>query len=386
MATATKATKTGKLEKSSEDKIHIIPLSDIDADWAWNSRAEIDRSQSGSEERTAFAGLLISLAKEGQDTPVRLFPNPDTAKGAKKYCLAAGFQRLAALKELANPAPETITLLNKEGELTLSEIDLLKTKIPTVEATIDVDMTPATARRYNLRENLLRSGLHASDICFGVSDILSTTPQASSREIAAIIGRSQDYANDLTKIAKTVNGKLRKGDLYHNSPATTILEAWRRHPVKPTIRQMIDIGGEPDKETQRQKYLECVNVTRANGDAKKKGPGAWVPNAAKDAARIGDMLGTLERARLIRVDAGLFTEDHIADLLLPLKRLPAIAEGTEKKPAVTSEQYATIAQAAAKAFSDALAGNSLAVQEEARKAREKADATSTEEEIVDVEE
>lgn len=259
------ATKKAAATKVNEDVIVHIPLSEIDADFKWNSRSGILSEDSGDDERSNFSELKSSIRANGQDTPVDV----RLKKSGKGYLLTTGFRRFTALKQIA---------------------DEDKNKTATVKAIVRND-NEVQARARNLRENAARDNLKGADLAYGVHDLYTQYKAAggapSSVSISAELGKNQGYINRLMNIMQKCK--------------PSITQTWREAPFAITVNEMLEISKyEPDR--QEKAFEELLKAKGGKAGDATRGKDGWIDTAVKKAETVGQLLGSLEKAGLINTD------------------------------------------------------------------------------------
>ena len=293
--------------KVSPMLVQVLALSDVFFDWTWNARKAVDEGDAKTD-TTGFSGIVQNIAIEGQKQPIVVRPNPSFGKrgqpGAScRYSCVSGFTRGKAIGEIASGAHDT--LLHAAAGMTHVAINKLHTDKPTILAFVRA-MTEAEARKENLEENLQRSSLSAPDIAFGVARLREAMPTATDGEVAAIVGRSQQYVAKLKRIYDGLSGAMIPAGTLSKAQAkeVSVLEAWRTEPKKDGItNDFLESIARDEKMTARDKanaYIAKVNHkvdSEDDGPKKKKQGkgGVWVENAAIDAEAFGVRLGNLMR-------------------------------------------------------------------------------------------
>ena len=288
---------------AKEEKIVLVPLKDIFADLAWNSRSG-DFAGDTKEEENSFKELIASIKDSGgvNKDAVKLRPKGN----AGKYALVAGFRRYFAIKAIAEEQG------NKE---------------PVIRALVE-DLDELTARQENVRENVARASLKGADLAWSLLEIrnqyLAKKVEPTDIMITNSVGMNQSYGNKLLRIATGVK------------PA--IFKAWRESKLPLTIPEMLAVS-KVDPQRQQEEYDSLM---------KKKGPKtgkdktkAYIDSMKKKAAKLGYLLGSLEREGLINTD-NLSFENHTVHLV-------------KFKKDATPKQIEQVATAAEKAYNEAMA-------------------------------
>lgn len=294
--------------KVSPMLVQSLLLSEVFFDWTWNARKAVDEGNA-KEETTGFTGVVQNIAIEGQKQPIVVRPNPNYGKrgmpGAScPYACVSGFTRGKAIGELAQGTHDSL-LISAAG-LSPAAVAKLHTDKPTILAFVR-SMTEAEARKENLEENLQRSSLTAPDIAFGVARLREAMPTASDGEVAAIVGRSQQYVAKLKRIYDGLSGAIIPAGTLSKGQAKdlSVLEAWRIEPRKEGITNdfLEDIARDAklSPSEKAKAFVAKVNTKVAPVDGedgpkeKKRGKGVWLDNAKIDAEAFGVRLGNLMR-------------------------------------------------------------------------------------------
>lgn len=244
-------------------KVFLAPLTDIYADYGWNSRSQHDviasqsdgvfNSDEGLKEGEGFSGLCKSLEQNGQDNPVTVVEVKEkkSFRGHNspfvgtvfpfKYELVCGFRRYTALGFLYEKKKAVPGL--KDGHIW----------------TMVRELNPVEARLLNLRENTDRSSLLPSDLTWGILQLKAQG--LTVNQIAEQLNINTNYVSRLWKIA---------------SLPLPVLEHWRGLKAKlsgiplaangepiptrilPTVQlfKIADIVADPNEKTQM--YVDLV--------------------------------------------------------------------------------------------------------------------------------
>ena len=281
------------------EQIQLIPLKDIIADPAFNSRSGDFTADKGAEEDNDFDALVESLKTRGQDEAVKVTP-----KG-KKFFLVAGFRRFAALSKIAEEKKDpnaTIKAISKE-------------------------MDSVEMRSLNLRENTSRDQLKGADLAWAIHDLWKAMggKETSDVAVAKEIGLSQPYVSRLLRIMRGVT--------------TKVTDMWRGSPVKVSTGDMETLLKFETGE-QLEAYKRLLGKKQ---DPSEKGPNAWVDSQKKMAAKFAAFLGKLEKAELIDT-ANLKFGEHIDYILKINKKANARQRSAIIKAAETAYQEALTAE------------------------------------------
>jgi hypothetical protein len=313
--------------KNDPNLVQIVSLADVEIDRKWNSRNSVENASETADGSKGFDGLVVSMATEGQKTPVMLRPNPKYGKvdGAKPLFLVSGFQRVEAKIETAAGTKDALLLDAKAGGgLAQAKVDALHTEEPTIRAFI-VPMTDWEARKENLSENMQRHTLSPADIAFGVADLRKLNPDMSDQSVANVLSKNQSYVSQLKRIYEGTKGKIPAGALYETSKPILILEAWRTAKKKVSVTEMEEISKAP-VETQAALYLLKAGYKVAGltpeGETGGGGAGKWAENAKADAIALGGVLGDLAREGAVTLDGNFFRFENIIRLMNLVHKAP----------------------------------------------------------------
>ncbi|MCB1883034.1 MAG: ParB/RepB/Spo0J family partition protein [Geminicoccaceae bacterium] len=130
-------------------------------DSAWRDRGDLDPDEA------SFAGLVASIAAEGQLAPATLRPKP--GEGPKRYEVVFGHRRVAACRRLKRPVQAVVLALDDRALVARMLIENARRR----------DLAPIEKARHYRR--LLASGLFERQ---GLADILGVTPQQVSNVAA----------------------------------------------------------------------------------------------------------------------------------------------------------------------------------------------------------
>jgi len=340
-----------------EDEIKHIPLADIYVDWAWNSRSFAnvvsDHSENDSDAE-GITGLTRGIFLDGQDEAIVLRPTSGEGfykKGAKQpYALVAGFRRFEAIRRLNNPKVKTE---KDPGEISEDFAKLIeerkaakKSLVPnTADGTIRAvvrTLAESEARMLNLRENTNRDSLTAPDLMMACKT-LKEKHDLTDTQIAEHLGKSQGHISMLGRVAKC-DGEIlnhwRNGGEFHGLPAN----------LRATVRELDDISKLEGKEAQTKEYVKILQAKIPAGDDKDNN--AWVKSAKNKAAKIGALLGTLEKAAVLKVNPKVASAWHeFIDLIVK-----------NGKKELSARQAKSVGKAAEEAYLEAL--NAVEEEEE----------------------
>ncbi len=314
--------------------VYTVKVSEVDIDFNWNARREVEVERDDTGEG-GFNSRVISIAKEGQKTPVVLRPHPHFGKKVRgreirtPYFLCSGFTRAKAIIETA--AGEHDDLLGKSGILP-SDIKKLHTDSPTIRAFIR-PLNDLQARQENMGENLFQSSLSAPDVAFGFADLMHIDPTLTQDQVAAMLGRSQNYCSELFRTYEGLKGVMvpagattlnKTAGVAFGNKDVPLLELWRAEADKPPKQKLLAIAemtvgkGDAKVAASPQEKLDAyMKLTRpaATPTPLATGPGAWAKNAVNETApKVGKLLGHLVRDGAITV-RGPFGPEHVPALL-----------------------------------------------------------------------
>ncbi len=263
---------------SKEEKIVLIPLSDIAVDLNWNSRSG-DITLDGTEDTNSFKELVSSIRASGgvNKDACKVRPKGNTGKVG----LVAGFRRYAAIKAIAEA----------DGN-----------KAPVMRCIVE-EMDELTARQENTRENVARASLKGADLAWSLYEIekqlKAKKVEPTDIMITDSVGMNQSYGNKLLRIAREV-----PAEVFNN---------WRESKLPLTIPEMIQVVKVgPDKQLMKKQYEELLAKKQPkSGRDKTK---MYIEGLKNKAGKTAYLLGTLEREGLISTDNFTF-EDHITHLV-----------------------------------------------------------------------
>lgn len=280
------------------DVIVEIPLEQVLADDAWNSRSGKWEVNDGDDEGQQFEGLVESIREKGQEEPcdVRIHPTkPDC------YQLIAGFRRRRALQVIA----EADKNLNPVMRCIVRNLD-------------DVQ-----ARARNLSENATRQNISTPDLAWGVYQLHCAAQTAgkplSAAKIAAIIGKSTGHVAHLLAI------------MIKCKP--TITKRWREMSRSLSVLAMYSVSAlpKPDQDAAFAALLLPIQ-SKEQPDTESRKQGSWVDGAKAKAYSIGVIIGQLEAHGCIDTSGLEFARD--IELIVPIR-----------DPHTTVQRDAIVAQA-----------------------------------------
>jgi len=305
MPSTTQEAKAASTEVKPEEKVLLMHVSDVQADFAWNARSgewwkdvdeeekllEEPKTENGSAEtakpkkgkaprvddRTNFGRLRKSILETGTNEQPVLCRQP--AKVGGKPRLVCGFMRYRAVSDLARDA--------KNGGPTDAQRGLIRVVVR--------EMNDQQARISNIRENTSRDDLKGPDLCWSVGETIKQYG-FSDTTLAASLGKSQGYVSKLHRIYDRLSPK--------------VLDMWRNAPIPVTIDQiqsqvimMIGKNADPDNipnEEDQLDYFKRVLEERLHPGS-GRGPDGWMETKIKAATELGELLGLLQGAGIIKV-------------------------------------------------------------------------------------
>jgi ParB-like nuclease domain len=287
----------------TEDQIVHIPLSDINADYNWNSRSfanVISEHSESDNEAQGITGLTKGIFLDGQLEPVVVRPSAGVGNGKIKqpYCLVAGFRRFEAIRRLNAPKVSTEKEPGEVSEefhkLILLRKGEKKSVVPnTADGTVRAvvrHMSEGEARILNLTENTNRDGLTAPDLMFACK-ALKEKHDLTDTQIGDHLGKSQGHISMLGRISKCLPQILdhwRNGGEFEGLPSN----------LRATVRELDDLSKVDPKE-QVAEYTRILQSKIPAGDDKDSTQ--WVQSAKKKAVKIGELLGTLQKLEFLKV-------------------------------------------------------------------------------------
>lgn len=265
-----------------------VKISDIFADYGWNSRAERNVQDMANTESAGFDGFEGNIRTSGQITAIILRnTNGKTLSGTKTdkpYEVVCGFRRLRAISNL-NAKKAGVPNL-PPGHI-LAEVRDIKTE--------------TEARILNGQENTARKNLNTPDMVF-LAEGLSKSGM-NQVGIAEALNITQGWVSKLLKVAslppavlanwrdskpippvQTKNGVF---ELPANSPDGKALCTER---TEPEMRALAELKGTPEEITAR--YISLVKPAPSAGesDAGPTAPDKILENVREVAALMGCMV------------------------------------------------------------------------------------------------
>lgn len=324
------------------DGSEILRLDEIEVIPQWNVRSNNEESQRGPEEAGTFETFVKSIFNEGQDTPIIVRKNPKD--GAKKpYVLVSGNRRYEAHVRIAAAGKDPAWA--QTGWC----------KSPTIKANIRA-LNEIQAYELNLRENTEREDVSTPDLAFGVGRLCDAYRKSGIKYtqnlIADKVGYSQGYISQLMAI-------MGEGKAHGVKPE--LLHAWRSAPIKLNVTEMLKVASLPLAD-QDKAYAELLrpaeNTTGGQGDPMKA--------AAKGAANVGKMLGTLVREGALDLELDEEWWNANIDLIVKIKNR-AGKNGAPKPP--TEGQIMKIAKVAETTFNNTIVENEVSDSEQPKKGK-----------------
>jgi hypothetical protein len=240
------------------EEIQELPLSEVEANFNWNSRGNVD-SNSGKT-----AEIKASLALNGQEVPAIARPMPGGKRGKQTCSIVCGFTRYQLLSEIAKESGN---------------------KNPTIKVVVR-SMTEAEALKLNVRENMARETLSDADLVFAVGRLIKLEPAITDTALGQSIGMSQPYAGTLKKIASKIKPTILtdwRENKVTKDPATP--DAKARHTA--TIKQMKELADAmPDRQDEEYAKV-CAEVKGGGGSA------SWKDGVIERAKEQGVLFGRL---------------------------------------------------------------------------------------------
>jgi hypothetical protein len=327
------------LKLKQVEKVVEVPLKLLMVDYDWNCRGT-DPSKEGSTKGEGadneFESLCNSIEAGGQIDAVTLSTNKPDGKpcGGDKLFLVAGFRRARAIQAIAE----------KKGN-----------KEPTIRAIIKT-MNPIEMLRENMTENLARLNLQPAVTTRTLVRLRDTQKQAGMAPTGDTLGMETGlgrvYANKLLQI--------------HDALDPKVFKEWVKAAVPVGVEKMLVIA-KKKKEEQEQAFTDAL-PTAGRGAGGGGGKKAWLKPAAREAERVGKLLGHLEYKGLIKTDALDFGES--------LEECIKMGIGDAK---ATEKQRAELVEVIQTAYETALAGpppeptaEEIEAEKEAKKAEKAA--------------
>lgn len=262
----------------TENEVKLIPLSDIDADYAWNSRSPANTFSSviseTDSESSGLEGLTRNILSRGQDTPVDLRPTtpPFYKMTDKPWSLVAGFRRFTAVNAInANDPPLTIPGLTAGH----------------IRATLLPHMTEREAFLRNASENSNRDQLSPPDI-FRLVKKGTEELEMSPAELAIALGKLPTSIANYVKLGKLDSSIL--NHWLHGGEFQGIQNGKRVG-----VADLFELSRQtPDTYLDGYRQLLLLQSQIANSSA-------WLEKARGRATAMGSMLAKLQKRGFLSV-------------------------------------------------------------------------------------
>jgi hypothetical protein len=282
-----------------------IAISDIDVDYAWNSRSAANVAlmtiSETDHESTGLEGLMANILAHGQDTAVdvRSTAPPFYKSTMKRYSLVAGFRRVTAIATL-NANSELAEEAAKAGRSIIQGVPN-----GMIRATIHDEMTERQAFMLNARENTNRDGLTPPDV-YGLIVKCMTLHGMSVNDTAVALGKSgsaiRQYAAMMKLPPKLITHWRSGGDF-----------EGIRSVKRVGVQELFDLAREPP-ERQIDLYKRLIQKQEKVVDSS-----AWLEKGKQRAVAIGATLAKLEKGGMISVNNPTWL-NHINVLIGTAKR------------------------------------------------------------------
>jgi hypothetical protein len=336
-----------------------VRLSDIHADYAWNTRAERNVQDMEDLESSGFEGFKNNIRDGGQVTAVILRNTGGKtlggAKTDKPFELICGFRRHRAITLLNTDKAETEKAKKERNGMAVPNLPN-GTILAEVRDVADV----THARILNGVENTARKNLKAPDMVFLVKDLQKAG--MTQQPIADALGITQGWVSRLQTV-----GKLPLAVLEHwrerkaIPPVTTRTGVYELKDKAPSVEltepEMRKLAHQQEVEEKTPEEMTARYIRKVKPEVQADGPGLPTPvvdkvkeNVAEMAAFLGCMVkagflqeGSLDWSNVIGpkkkgfpIDCG---PDDSRDRLAELKTAAKIAfdEEVAKLGATTSK-------------------------------------------------
>jgi hypothetical protein len=270
-----------------EFEVKPIPISDIDADYDWNSRSpqntflscvsETDSESSGLE------GLIRNIMTRGQDTPVDIRPTtpPFYKLTNKPWSLVAGFRRFTAVSAI-NSNEELIKEAGTKGHTLIPNLP-----DGTIRATLLPHMTEREAFLRNASENTNRDQLSPPDI-FRVVHKGITDHKMSQADLALALGKLPTSIANYVRMTKLENRVISH---WLNGGEFDGVQNGKRV----AVNELFELSRQPPEEhVEGYKRLLLQQAKIANSSA-------WLEKARGRATAVGTMLAKLQKRGFLSV-------------------------------------------------------------------------------------
>lgn len=273
-------------QNMTELEIKVIPISDIDADYTWNSRSPANTFSSiiseTDSESSGLEGLTRNILSRGQDTPVDLRPTspPFYKMCLKPWSLVAGFRRFTAVS-LINQNKELIEECTKNGHLLIPGL-----ADGHIRATLLPHMTEKEAFLRNASENSNRDQLSPPDI-FRLVKKGTEELEMSPADLAVALGKLPtsiaNYAR-LTKLDSSILNHWLHGGEFEGV----------QNGKRVAVADMFELARKQDGYTEGYKRLLLLQSQIANSSA-------WLEKARGRATAMGTLLAKLHKRGFLSV-------------------------------------------------------------------------------------
>lgn len=313
--------------RSHTERAELIALNRISAAPFLNIRSEVRQDGAGTVEDPSrgYAGLVISIAADGQKNPCVVRPNPKYGQpGEREFLLVTGFTRYRAQSDLATGQADTILRSAGAGLFTEAQIQGFRTDKGTVLAVVR-NLSEGEAAIENAADNMLTQSLNAADTAFAIVRAASMNPGMKHETLATKLGTSQPYVTKILNIADKV--KNARVTITDGGPELPLFQAWRQSPGKGHLTNKVleTIAAEDDPKKQADLFDKAARgVKITNGDKQprptgsKRGPGAWLDNACTNVEAYGWDLHDLVLDDVIQTEPDAWTWDALVTLVGPM--------------------------------------------------------------------
>jgi ParB-like chromosome segregation protein Spo0J len=273
-----------------------IKLSDILADYSWNSRAERNVQDMADTESAGFDGFEGNIRTSGQITAIILRNTGGKGlngqKTDKPYEVVCGFRRFRAISDLnAKKASKPCVPGLPDGTI-LAEIR---------------DVATATeARILNGQENTARKNLKAPDLVFLVGGLSKANMTQVS--ISEALGITQGWVSKLLQIAqlptpvldhwrdeKPISAVQTKDGVFELKAGANGKAVVAKELTEPEMRALAGLKGTPEEVIAR--YIRAVKPATSPGES-ADGPDAGDKIKA-NVIEIASLMGCMVRAGVL---------------------------------------------------------------------------------------
>jgi ParB-like chromosome segregation protein Spo0J len=295
-------------------EVVFVPLSDIYADFAFNSRSEANvASEPDSAPGGGLEELSASLRTKGQDFPVILRPNlHQKGKDRKKdeetgrmqwwwppYELVDGFRRDVAITALN---------ANKKNQEASKETGLpIVPGVPNGHIAAEVKpFDDREATLFNIRAGVGRNNLEPPDLLAAIVKLtrppFSMSVQEISDDLACSLATVHRYATIGNALLPVIANHWRFGGAFDGVTANRRL----------SLDELGEVAKE-EKDKQTAAYKELLI-----GRVEKQSTFQWFNSAEKSALRMGSFLAKLEIEGVIKLTSKPWEECVNALVRLPV--------------------------------------------------------------------